>query len=254
MLKINDSHFFRYETIGEFHSDGDWIHPARVINSYELIFVLEGIVHIKEDDTVYALEPNECMILEPGRKHEGAEISHMPTAFYWFHFHTNMPIPFKENKSGDLYDAKYLLKKLLHISKTPSYDTAAKDAAGLMIFYELGNTAPPGNSLVNKIVEYIRIHETVTVTEIAAQFGYHADYIGKLFKKHFGYSIKQYINLQRMKHAKDLLLTTNLSVKEIAAQMGFAEENLFIKYFMYHEEISPARFRNKYFNTHMNNK
>ena len=57
-----------------------------------------------------------------------------------------------------------------------------------------------------------------------------------------------------MNYAKDLLLTTDLSVKEIAAQMEFAEENLFIKYFIYHEEISPVKFRNKYFNTHMNNK
>ena len=254
MIKVDKTHYFDYAMIGEFHSDGNWIHPARVIDSYELILVLEGIVHIKEDDTVYTLRPNECLILEPGRPHTGTKISDIPTAFYWFHFTTNLPIPFKENQSGSLYNVKYLLKKLLHMSKTPSYPASAGDAAGLMIFYELGNVELSGNSLANKIAEYIRVHKTTSVTKIAQQFGYNPDYIGKLFKKHFGSSIKQYINLQRMNYAKDLLLTTDLSVKEIAAQMEFAEENLFIKYFIYHEEISPVKFRNKYFNTHMNNK
>lgn len=254
MLKIDDKYYFEYENIGEFHSAGSWIHPKRIIDSYELILVLEGTVHIKEGETNYKLEPNECLILEPGIMHEGTELSNVPTAFYWFHFHSNMPIPFKENKSGELYDVKYLLKKLLHISQTLLYDKSAADAAGLMVFYELGNIAPPGNSLVGKISEYIRISKCRTVAEVAAHFGYNTDYISRLFKKCFGTPIKQYINLQRINCAKDLLLTTGLSVKEISAQMGFTEENLFIKFFIYHEEISPVRYRNKYFNTHMNNK
>ena len=65
---------------------------------------------------------------------------------------------------------------------------------------------------------------------------------------------RQYISSEKIKLSKDLLLTTRLSVKEIAARLGFGSENLFIKFFKYHEDISPAKFRNKYYNTHMNNK
>ena len=75
-----------------------------------------------------------------------------------------------------------------------------------------------------------------------------------MFKKNHGVGLKQYIAAERVKAAKDLLLTTGLSVKEIAAKLGFHEENLFIKFFIYHEEISPTRFRNKYVGVHINNK
>jgi AraC-like DNA-binding protein len=57
-----------------------------------------------------------------------------------------------------------------------------------------------------------------------------------------------------MKLAKDLLLTTDMSVKQISRELGYSEENLFIKFFTYHEKISPAAFKAKYCNTHINNK
>ena len=54
--------------------------------------------------------------------------------------------------------------------------------------------------------------------------------------------------------AKDLLLSTNMSVKQISKELGYSEENLFIKFFTYNEKISPSAFKAKYCNTHINNK
>ena len=53
---------------------------------------------------------------------------------------------------------------------------------------------------------------------------------------------------------KDLLLTTDMSVKQISRELGYSGEYLFIKFFTYHEKISPAAFKAKYCNTHINNK
>ena len=66
--------------------------------------------------------------------------------------------------------------------------------------------------------------------------------------------LKEYLAVQKIKLAKDLLLTTDMNVKQISKELGYSEENLFIKFFSYHEKISPTAFKAKYSNTHINNK
>lgn len=260
MIKLNNGKYFKSSTIGEFQSRGEWIHPDTQVPTYELIFVLEGEVHIAEEDKEYSLFPNELIILEPQKRHYGFKPSKTYTAFYWFHFSTNIDIPCKICKSQDLYDVKYLLKRLLHISNTPTYDKNAADSAGLMILEELKSLTAAGmisnHALISKISEYVRINikNNVTVGEIADYFSYNPDYIGKLFKEYFDTGLKNFIVNERIKLAKDMLLTTNMTVKQIGFQLGFSTENNFIKFFTYHEHISPARFRNRSGNTHINNK
>lgn len=259
MIKTETGNFFKYEIIGEFVSEGEWIHPRRIIDSYEMIYVLYGTVSIDEDGSVYTLGANDVLILEPGKCHAGHIKTDAPVSFYWFHFRTDMPITHKTWHGKDFYDLKYLLKKLLHTANSPVYPQSFNDALGFLILREFlhaaSSSAAENNSLLRRIDEYIRIHaaEGITVADIAGHFGYNADYIGRLFKKSRGICIKNHLIGERLKIAKDLLLTTGLSVKEISARLNFAEENLFIKFFSYHEEISPTRFRNKYSELHMNN-
>ena len=42
--------------------------------------------------------------------------------------------------------------------------------------------------------------------------------------------------------------------QEIALQCGFDDENKFVKFFKYHEGITPTQFRNRFFHVHMNSK
>ena len=260
MIKFENGKHFTYDMIGEFHSSGEWIHPRRSIKSYEVILVLEGTVYIAEETREYILQKNQLLILEPFKEHYGYKTVSEPTAFYWFHFFTDLDIPLKNYNGTNIYEIKYLLKKLLHISNSPIYSPAAADSAGYLIFEELIRLSLEENTsnqaLAARISEYIRnnIKNGVTVSEIADHFGYNADYIGKYFKKSHGIGLKEYLAVQRMNLAKDLLLTTDMSVKQISRELGYSEENLFIKFFTYHEKISPATFKAKYCNTHINNK
>lgn len=258
MLEINSSNYFTYDAIGEFHSDTEWIHPTRTIDSFELIFVVEGTVHIQENDKKYTLNADEAIILEPELVHGGWKASYSSTDFYWFHFNTSMGIPFKTLGKGKHYDIRYLLKKLLHMSKTPSYNKESLDAAALLLFYELKGSGliDTESSIAHKAAEYVRINSDkgLTASDVSKYFGYNPDYMSKLFKKTFGTGLKKYISIDRMNKAKDLLLNTDLSVKEVSSRLNFSDENSFIKFFSYHEQISPAKFRNTYFNIHLNNK
>ncbi len=260
MIALENGTYFSYDMIGEFHSSGEWIHPQRTIESYELIFVLEGTVYIAEENQTYALQKNQLLLLEPHKVHRGYQTVTEPTAFYWFHFFTDLELPVKSVSEGDLYEIKHLLKRLLHLSNTPAYSGNAADALGYLIWEELNRLSNEitlsNRALSSEIAEYIRNHSKsgITVADVARHVGYNADYLGKYFKQVQGIGLKDYLIMQRIKAAKDYLLTSNMSIKQIANELGYHDENLFIKFFTYHEKISPSAFRNKYSNTHINHR
>jgi AraC-like DNA-binding protein len=46
-------------------------------------------------------------------------------------------------------------------------------------------------------------------------------------------------------YAENLLLTTNKTIKQIAAELNYQEENTFVKFFIYHKKMSPSQYRKR---------
>ena len=256
MLQLENGKYFAFNMIGEFRSSDEWIHPTRSIDTYELILVREGTVYLKEDETEYVLNVGDMILLEPGKIHGGFQKSIGKTSFYWFHFRTDLPLPFKTNRSKDVYDIRLYIKKLLDATNGGYRSDITADTLSLLIFDELSKTQNQLSSPVQKVIEYIKIncHRDISVLQIAEEFGFNPEYLGRLFKKHTKTGLKEYIANMRLSSAKELLLTTEFPVKEISQRLGWENENLFIKFFIYHEKITPTAFRNRYTHTHLNNK
>lgn len=68
-------------------------------------------------------------------------------------------------------------------------------------------------------------------------------YLSRIFKKITGYTFKDYIILQRLSVAKDLLLHTDLSVTEVCMQSGYNNVNHFIRIFKNHEGVTPFQYK-----------
>ncbi|MFI3200656.1 MAG: helix-turn-helix domain-containing protein [Eubacteriales bacterium] len=68
-------------------------------------------------------------------------------------------------------------------------------------------------------------------------------YISTIFKKTYDMGVIQYINYLRIEHAKELILTTDLSLKEIAAATGFTSDITFIRVFKKYENMTPKMFK-----------
>ena len=67
--------------------------------------------------------------------------------------------------------------------------------------------------------------------------------LGELVAEHVGRSTKQVIDERVVLEMKRLLAHTNLSVKELADRVGFAEPTNLVKFFRHHTSQTPLEFR-----------
>jgi len=93
----------------------------------------------------------------------------------------------------------------------------------------------------------------LTAAEVAGQFGYNEDYLTRIFRKKTGVGLKNWINKTRMDHLRTELLTTDAPLKTIAYNAGFSDYKAFLKYFTYHESITPTALREHFYHMHTNN-
>lgn len=98
---------------------------------------------------------------------------------------------------------------------------------------------------VRGLIRYIDQHldEDISVSSIADLVGLNQDYLTRMFKKNTGLSLKRYIVNQKMEAAKNLLVTTNLSVTLICERVGYVNYSNFIRAFRQIVGCTPSEYR-----------
>lgn len=250
------------ESVGKFVQSKQWIHPARTLNSYEFILVEEGTLWIAQEEKAYQVEKNQYLLLQPGRHHCGTKEQEGKLSFYWVHFRVEADL-YDFSEYGSLqnpYVIANLLKQMMHCFYSLDYSPSYSELLLGQLLLEVRRLQVDGGEycrpLLKEIGEWIRVHaeEKISMYRVAENFQYHPDYLARLFFDTFQISMKDYIVQQKLIRAKYYLLHTNDTIKQIAVTLHFEESNTFIKYFKYHENITPIKYRNLYFNTHLNQK
>lgn len=260
---MRKSDILKFDGGGRFSSDGPWIHGQRVIQSYELILVTRGTVYLREGEREYALSPNDYLLLHPDIPHGGTKPSEESVEFYWLHF-IGLPEEFRADAPcfGRMAAPEILIqtaRQLLQIHQTPGYPPETIHHLLYVLLAELflqREQQSPQNALAARIYEFIRSHSDrpLTAIQAAEQLGYHPDHLSRILKKCYGRTLQQEIVRQRMEKAKLLLQTTELTVSQISADLGYADPNLFEKFFRYHAQVTPTAYRNSFSRFHTNHK
>lgn len=85
-----------------------------------------------------------------------------------------------------------------------------------------------------------------TVTAIAEQLNISPNYLGTLLRLHTQQNTQQHIQHNLIDYAKERLSTTNLSVSEIAYELGFGHPQSFSKLFKQKTNQTPLEFRQSF--------
>lgn len=96
-----------------------------------------------------------------------------------------------------------------------------------------------------KLFEYIRVHchEPLRLERISADFGFEYHYFSKLVHRSTGMTLYSLITRFRVDMAKQLLMSKEHSVTEIAHLCGFGSLRCFDRCFAKAEGTSPAKYR-----------
>lgn len=109
----------------------------------------------------------------------------------------------------------------------------------------LWGTGQKESEAVGAAIRFIRenYRRSVTVGEAAAAAGFSEAHFSRVFKAQTGCAPYEYIQLCRVDEAKRLLLSTRLSVGEIADRLGYGSEGCFINAFRRKVGVPPGTFR-----------
>ena len=254
-----------YPTKG--HADGYYfdLEKGRILNEYQLLYNPEGEGWFQSTHCPRTrLKAGDMFLLFPGEWHSYHPDSRIGWKSHW--------IGFKGRNMDDRVRAGFLTpdKPIYHIGYSDvieslyrkAYEAAVEEAAysqqlmaGLVNhligkMYSLERNIELGQNLqqvtmIGKARLRIResIESSVTIQQIAEELGVSYSNFRKLFKEYTGLSPATYQQELRLLRAKELLTTTDLSVKEIAYRLNFESPDYFSSKFKAKMGCKPSEIK-----------
>lgn len=102
-------------------------------------------------------------------------------------------------------------------------------------------------NICKEILNFIHQHymERLTVPDVAAAVGISPTYFSTFFAEHFSQHFAEYLRGYRIEQACTMLVSTSMSITEIALATGFSSGSHFIRHFRKARGITPLAYRKK---------
>lgn len=98
---------------------------------------------------------------------------------------------------------------------------------------------------IREALQYVNdnLSQQISLKDVASAVHLNPSYFSVLFKEQTRLTFSEYLTRKRLQTAKKLLLTTNLSIEEIAEKVGYQTAKYFIRLFKEYEGITPSKYR-----------
>lgn len=98
------------------------------------------------------------------------------------------------------------------------------------------------------IKDYIDSHycETIKITMFSEKYFFSTEYLTRLFRGKYGFTIYEYVLKLRMERAKELLEDEDNKIIDIAERLGYTDNHYFSKAFRTYYHISPSQYRKEF--------
>ncbi len=270
MLELSITLPIKVQNGGLFISRGIGRHPARRLQSWEIIFVEKGCLKIQEEECVFCVEAGESLLLWPHRRHIGVEEFPADLKFYWLHFEVKAPdsdprwlthpsVP-QHTQVADPQALIALFRQFMN-EQEKHQRSPALEFIVLLILQQLTvdsrqneNAEAAGVSLAWKAQQLIRTHYHLPLSSavLAKELHCNVDYLGRVYRRVFHLTLTEAIHRQRVREAEKLLISDARSLKEVAERCGFNDVGYFRQIFRKHTGLTPTAWKRRYSKEHVN--
>ena len=100
-------------------------------------------------------------------------------------------------------------------------------------------------SIIETAKNYIKnnYHKDISLDDVSREVNISPYYFSKLFKETTGENFIEYLTNLRMDKAKELLETTECSMKEICVKTGYSDPNYFSRSFKKNVGVTPTEYK-----------
>ena len=232
---------------------------------YQLLYIVSGKGHFYfhgEDRVVYA---GRMVLIQPRQEQRYEYFGEDKTEVYWVHFtgsdvknilHSyNIPMDDPIFYSGASSTYSYLFKEMIH--ELQNCKTGYEDLLAMylrQIFLLVQRTRqeerPTVSTYIQEEMEFARryfnehYNEPISIQEYAESRNMSVCYFQRNFKQIVKHTPMQYLLTIRVNNAASLLETTDYSMAEIAAIVGYEDPLYFSRLFRKIKGVSPRDYRN----------
>lgn len=225
-----------------------------------LIFVLEGSFVLNLDSETYIVGKNQMALLPAKCPHSYWSIPAQSPTLLWFRFRAeshdedffsfmgmtrdNHVVYMDREEVLQVYQE--MVTHPLNEMKVTNYAMCCSLITRLVAMYTHNRILlENAHDEFQDIIAYMADHvtEDISLDDLSNEFHFNPSYFVKKFKTSVGITPMKYFAHMRTKHAAMLLKTTDMSITQIAAAVGFSDIYYFIKYFERYMGISPKGYR-----------
>ncbi|MFV0521920.1 MAG: AraC family transcriptional regulator [Mangrovibacterium sp.] len=236
---------------------------GRTINGYQIIFITEGEGVVENKHGIFQVTPGSVIIIRDDEWHRYKPLDEKGWVEHYVGFNGMLANHFlcknKVLQGQTVINCGF--NELIYQTYTKLFDIASKEYPGSQhvasscIIELLANIASWEKQKhftdkpIAKVIEYTKmfmrehIYGEIDLAQIACDNNITYSYLRRMFKSYTGISPHQYFLDMKLLKARELLITGNLTIKEISYKMGFSSEHYFSRIFKKKTGLSPSSIR-----------
>jgi AraC-like DNA-binding protein/mannose-6-phosphate isomerase-like protein (cupin superfamily) len=253
-----------------------WENKQHRHSYFQLLYIIGGKSKIFIEDQCIDLKTEHIYLLPPNIKHSICCSDTEPLRTIDVKFTVNdkevyleiLKLPFEividnnleigailENLVKEAISEKYLYRKIIDsnfffvLLKILRYYNGANETEEYILNRITGENTHNG-VVIRDVREYIdrNYGSDITLEALSKMANVNRTYLINYFKQIYGVTPMKYLNMIRIRKAKELLQNTDLNITEISEIVGFKPIHYFSRYFKEKENYSPLEYRQKYKN------